>query len=165
MSEDDALPAEGEQPGFYVEQERTGIAMAEVESLERVIEGLKSAADGARHLGMYRNRDDWSGIADRVDRMRSVAVQLSGNGNINAAATSLVSIRNPMPIGEALKRYVYGLRQAAGGAKQMATYHRMSMEWLEVNKALRLLEEKGKALMKVQMQALRPSFLLPASYH
>lgn len=150
---------EPQEEGLYVERDHAGIQMAEVESLERVIEGLKIAADGARHCAAFRNKDGWEKIADNLDRMRGVAVTLSGTGNVNAASTRLSIITLALPIEQAFRRYVEGLRQAMGGAKQMATYHRMSMEWLSVVHGIESILEGGKALMRVQMNPLRPGLI------
>jgi len=137
-----------------------GTRMIEVESLERVIEGLKMAADSCARLAVIDERSaelaaqalgapyqrgeawqKWNLIRANLDGVCKHAGELAREG----AVFHETPIRHGGVVGEwkeARDRLTDGVMQAAGGARQMATCHRGDMNWHNCAKQLETMQEK-----------------------
>lgn len=108
-----------------------GTRMKERESYERVIDGLKIAAEAAAHMAFSHHEfgDAEAGIrraklAITLDKVRMRVVNLAGIEDRSRHHGTQEIRRNPMTIIDAVKRFNYGIKQASGGASQMATCYR-----------------------------------------
>jgi hypothetical protein len=109
------------------------VLMTEFESYERIIEGLKIAADAAVHVAKNEPdtiaRDRWIKAALYLDQVRRAACQQAGlRDPLQQNVTERVRGR-PLPWSMARDRFRYGCTQAAGGFRQMATCHRANVSW------------------------------------
>lgn len=120
------------------------VTMRERESYERVVEGLKIAADAAKHCARREPQRFamWMGISTRLDNVRRAAVEKAGlsavivqreTGDVHGAAMDWTDAR---------KRFRDGLKQAAGGCRQIAVVHRAEPLWLLVARQIEDLEQK-----------------------
>lgn len=114
-----------------------GTRMIEKESYERVIEGLKIAAEGAAHLAVHeydsRNINGvnlYSALAKRLDLARRIAVERAAIDETVMRQRETELVRGqPMRYREAKRRFREGIKQAAGGMRQLATCHRGDFVW------------------------------------
>jgi hypothetical protein len=109
------------------------VMMRERESYERVVEGLKIAADAAKHCAKKEpsRAQMWLAMASRLDQVRRVAVDMAGISDTYEKQTGDV-IGQGMEWLDARKRFSEGLKQAAGGARQIAVVHRSEIQWLQI---------------------------------
>lgn len=136
-----------------------GTRMIEFESYERVVEGLKIAAEGAAHLAVheYRCKDipacnTFSRLARSLDMCRKTAVDLAKLKNTMQQQETAQVRRDPMPYREAKRRLRDGIKQACGGMRQLATCHRIDLRWSMMASTLEEMEGKltGKPSMIVR---------------
>ena len=110
--------------------DQRGTKMTERESYERVIEGLKLAADGCRNLATYFSREAWDAQADIFDKVRTAVVKLGGiELPGDATLTHKKYGGEALTRNESYSRVVDGLGQAAGGMLQIASGHRGDLRW------------------------------------
>ena len=91
--------------------------MIEIESFERVIEGLKMAADACMHLAKLEPQDceTWKAIGQLLDKVRMQALQLGGI-KIAFGSIETMDVRGtPYGWRHARGRFLDGLRQATAG--------------------------------------------------
>src|SRR5262245_20558020 len=104
-------PAEiGGEPVDPVVVDKRGTLMIERESYERVIEGLKQAADGAQHLTMARQDGSWRNLAKMFDNLRSGVARLGGlmTATQDAVPSQIVTTANHTGIHVAYDRVYRG---------------------------------------------------------
>jgi hypothetical protein len=134
-----------------VAQEKRGILMRELESYERIVDGTRRAADGARHRA-YRNkdtRDAWDALADQIDQGRRIAVRLSGYNRMeDGNASERVLTGEGLSLVEATTRINTGLKDAASGARQIANGQRMSFEWLRLAMVYEHIAKRARELAR-----------------
>lgn len=138
-----------------------GTRMIEKESYERVIEGLKLAAEGAAHLAVHHARDGnvaavnvYSGLARRLDQVRLTSVDVAGIDATRMKQQETQAVRgNPLSFLHARVRLRNGLKQAAGGMRQLATCHRGDLRWSLMASHL---EEMHRKLQAKPSSILRP---------
>lgn len=108
-----------------------GTLMIEKESYERIIEGHKIAADAARHLARResKSRDKWIRVADALDFSRRHVAKLAGLEAVQTQQVTTDGKGDGLGWRDARTRFREGLRQAAGGMRQMATCHRGVLQW------------------------------------
>lgn len=112
-----------------------GTKMTERESYERVIEGLKMAADAAQHLAGEEPESSglWRGLSSRLDQVRRICVQMAGIGlTIRENETAVKHGGQTMGYKPARTRFREGLQQAGGGMRQLATCFRGDLTWSKV---------------------------------
>lgn len=144
--------------------ERLGIRMLEGDSIDRVIEGLKMAADGCLHLHYHRdNREDplWQINASAFDALRTTCAQMA-----RRRASDTTETADPrgarMPQGEAYQRVYEGLKMAGQAARQIATGHRGDLTWSKIARHLETQRDRLSSLVRTRrIQAAAPSILLP----
>ena len=123
---------------------RQGSLMNERQSYERIIEGLKIAADAAAHLRAIEDESaqQWTLMSQRLDQARRICVQYAGLGLvIKEKQTAAVHGRH-MGWRQARERFRDGLVQAAGGCRQIATCHRGDLWFSQMATSLETLEAK-----------------------
>ena len=123
--------------------------MIEIESFERVIEGLKMSADACMHLAKLEPQDceTWKAIGLLLDKVRMQALQLGGI-KIAFGAIETTDVRGaPYGWRQARNRFLDGLRQATGGMRQLATCFRADFQWALMAQELERREERFKAVL------------------
>ena len=143
MTADSRSPAPEEKPeakGIELDKHGDpvlqGTKMIERESYERVVEGLKMAADACAHIaftckshGLVEEGVLWARRAMAIDKVRVAAVKCAGiEDNIRSHLTDEVR-RGAMPFAVSRRRLNEGLMQAGGGMRQLATCFRMDGRW------------------------------------
>jgi hypothetical protein len=164
----DVLPDDDEPIGIPVDANgdpvRQGSLMVERQSYERVIDGLRIAAEACMHLVACQQttagRDKLKGLALRLDQCRRLCMVESGlDDPVKASPTAEVRGR-PMSFAISHSRLAYGLQQAAGGARQLATCHRGDLTWSKI-------AERLEALVRVLRRPaprVNSGLLLPAGF-
>jgi hypothetical protein len=133
------------------------VAMTERESYERVIEGLKMAADAAEHLARNEpeNHGIWRRLASNLDQCRRISVQIAGLGlTIKERQTEEPRGSSSMPWRPARDRFREGCRQAAGGMRQLAICFRNDFAWSKMAKMLESMQAKMTAAAKKKTASL-----------
>lgn len=126
-----------------------GTRMIEKESYERVIEGLKIAAEGAAHCAVHEYRvralravNAYSGLARRLDQVRLMCVDVAGlRLKMRERETEAVH-GEPMSYRNSRRRLRDGIKQAAGGMRQLATCHRGDLRWSVMASSLEMMLRK-----------------------
>ena len=123
-----------------IEKERSrGSVMRELESWERIIEGLKMASEGAREMARWAFPDKWNQFAMYLDSVRKAVIR---DGGFDRPADAKESEQkfggDRMPMVQACSRVFNGLKMAAAGADQIANCQRLDIRW--VTYALRFRE-------------------------
>lgn len=111
-----------------------GTRMREKDSYERVIDGLKIAAEACSHLACREpgEAEMFRKLRRSLDVVRRIAVKRAGlEDMIRVKETGAVD-GLPMVWRAARDRLHYGLRQAEGGARQLATCHRGDADFSRV---------------------------------
>jgi hypothetical protein len=148
-----------------------GTRMEELESYERVIEGLRIAADACMHLARHEPKDceTWKSVGMLLDRVRLEATKLAAVGLTMRQQETSPDVRGaPLVWRDARKRFLDGLRQATGGMRQLAVCFRAEMRWALMAGELERRQKAFEALLRpahpVFGRALRrPSgLILPA---
>lgn len=141
-----------------------GTRMLERESYERVIEGLKIAADACVHLIRREpeNATRWRGICIRLDQCRRIAIQHAGIEDVIRAKETGQVIGDGMAWKAARARFREGLVQAAGGMRQLATCFRMDLWW---SRCATALENMERGIRTPKLARPHPRLILPPGYH
>lgn len=135
-----------------------GTRMIEKESYERVVEGLKMAADACVHLAKHETVKAtlWIDIGQMLDKMRRDAVALAGNDLVMKQTETQQARGTPYSWKKARERFLDGIRQATGGMRQLATCFRGDFTWSFMAQQLERHEKNFRALLLG-----RPSATLP----
>lgn len=139
------------------------VEMRERQSYERVVEGLAIAADRAKHCARTETArfHMWMRLALNLDKLRRTAVELAGlsdkpvqeSGEVRGAQISWL---------RAKREFSEGLKQAAGGARQIAIVHRGDVMWLTIARQIDQLADSAKRPPILQPQFSPGGLLLPA---
>ena len=146
--------------------ERQGTLMIERQSYERLIEGLKIAADAAMHMACRAATEAEANsrvrLALHLDKCRLICVEHAGvEDRIGQRQTEVVRGREPMRWREARERLLFGLNQASGGARQLATCFRIDLTWSRTAFMLETLESKVRNPKRMTQHN---PLLLPTGY-
>lgn len=152
IPDDDTPEDKPEFSNFVIDFHSLGTAMTERESFERIVEGLKSAADGARHLAFLFEDDRIDYLAENFDRMRKLCVETAGAYSPAAVEPTQIVRQSNILSTVALDRLLSGLRQAEGAAFQMATGHRGDAAWSKFAEAMRTFQDKAKLFVRIRAQ-------------
>ena len=145
MIEDEDSPPIIEEAGREIagDFDRRGTLMIEADSYDRVIEGMKMAADGARHLSPWRDDEEWDRLAGIMDALRLAFVKLA---RMNRPGDDRLSNRKDggLILGpkDSYERVYNGLGMASTGARQIAVCHRGDMRWSALAAGLEKLRDK-----------------------
>lgn len=130
-----------------VAQDKRGSLMTELESWERVIEGLKLASDGARNMARHRAPDLWNRLAAYFDSLRKAVIKDGGFDRPSDATSSQQAWgADGISSGEAHKRLMNGLKGAAAGCRQLSLGQRMDLRWSMYADRIDRLRDKAHAL-------------------
>jgi hypothetical protein len=106
-----------------VEKDKRGSLMSEGESREQFVEGMKLAADGARHIARHRSPNDWNRVAQKFDSLRKAAAK-----EFNRPQDQTDSAESwggeGMSFTVAHSRMMDGLKRASAACRQIAQAHR-----------------------------------------
>lgn len=158
-----------EGPGIQLDAHgdpvRQGALMIERQSYERVIDGLRIAAEACMHLAKWETTaegvDNRKGLARKLDQCRRACIQRAGLDDVVRASPTAEVRGVPLAWRPARDRLLQGLVQAMGGARQLATCHRMDLMWSNVARELERLERNVR--MPKRVAGFNP-LLGPAGY-
>lgn len=145
----------------------TATRMIEKESYERVIEGLKMAADACMHLAKQEPQDceTWKTIGKKLDEMRLTSCKLAGLGLAMRQLETQGARGNPYAWKHARERLLNGIRQASGGMRQLAVCFRADIQWSIMAQSLDRSESKLRALLVGRRSPdVASSLILPPGY-
>ena len=136
--------------------------MIEVESCERVIEGLKMAADACAHLAKHEplKASVWTDIATILDKMRRDATTLAGIGLTMRQNETQSARGEPYPWRKARDRFLDGIKQATGGMRQLAVCFRSDYLWSFMAQQLERHDKRFRAMLMGQRALPNPSRLI-----
>lgn len=145
----------------------TGVKMIEVESIERIVEGLKMSADACQHLAKQEpsHGQVWKEIGAALDRVRLEACKLSGSTNANQSKPTEGARGNPYAWKRARSRFLDGLKQATGGMRQLATCFRGDFRWSLMAQQLETREKAFRDLLLGKEPRKASKLILPPGYH
>ena len=127
-----------------VEQDHRGSVMREFESYERIVEGLKRASDGARHMARWRSPGLWNALAQFLDQLRRAVVQEAGFDRPQDRKDSVQQFGGDgLTWSDANSRLLTGLRDAESGASQIALGQRMDLRWTRYANQFRSMRDKA----------------------
>ena len=143
-----------------------GTRMIEYESYERVIEGLKTAANALMHLAKHEDTregvDNRRDLALKLDQCRRICIQHAAiDDPSRASPTEFEATGKPMAWKVARAQLLEGLQQASGGARQLATCFRIDLTWSRTAFQLETLERNVRNPKRMQRQN---PLLLPTGY-
>ena len=119
------------------------VAMTERESYERVIDGLKIAAEAAAHLALNEpeNAAVWARLCLWLDKTRRLAVEVARIG-LSMQQLETERPRQAMLWRPSRDRFREGIRQAAGGMRQLAVCFRQDLVWSRMANQLEHMQAK-----------------------
>lgn len=142
------------------------VAMIEYESYERVIEGLKIAADSAKHLARRepQRKAVWLSMSIKLDQVRRIAVQYAGLGLVLKEKETGEVHGEGLEWRDARTRFRYGLKQAEGGCRQLAVSHRGDIAFSKMANELHALHDKMRPVPTFQQPQADGGLLLPPDF-
>ena len=142
---DNNLVIRDERTGDIVQE--TGSRMDEHQSYQRVIDGLKIAAEASAHLVITDAEfgDYWRALRKALDGLRKAAVGVSGLDLTMRFKETADPRGGFLPWREARDRLHEGIKQAAGGMRQLAVSHRGDMVYSRMANDLESMQAKIKA--------------------
>lgn len=164
-TEDD--PNKGIQLDSHGDPVLQGTRLIEKESVERVIDGLRIAAEAAAHLVKSEpaNSIQWRGLAQKLDQARRVCVQHAGLGLVMREKQTQEANGDSENWRAWRDRFRYGITQASGGCRQIAVCFRMDLWWSRMADNLELMEIKLRPKSVSQLVNRRPKLILPGTVH
>ena len=127
----------------------TGIRMLEVDSYERLIDGMKVASEGARNLVHHMQDPRFDTMADKFDEVRAGVVMLAGRARPGDSDPIPRRVSQPkLTRIESFNLIYQGLSDAARCARQFATGHHGSLRWTLVARNLDTLRENAGELVR-----------------
>lgn len=134
-------------PTEPIEKDHRGSVMGELESWERIIDGLKMAADASRHMARFRFPDKWNTLAQYLDSIRKAVIRDGGFDRPADATDSAQQFGGDgMAWTMASRRIADGLKMAASGADQIALCQRSDLRWVNYAQRLRTLRDTAHKL-------------------
>ena len=164
------VPADDDDgPGIlldrYGDPVRQGSLMIERQSYERVIDGLRIEAEACMHLVKWETTaegvDNRRVLAKNLDGCRRICIQRAGIDDVVRSSPTVEVRGEPLAWKLAHRRLLDGLVQATGGARQLATCHRMDLTWSTIARELERLERNVRSPKRVR--TVNP-LLGPAGY-
>ena len=164
---DNEIPADPDKPALDLVQRGAdgdplpiGTRMLERESYERVIEGIRMAADASSRLTRMESEhaEYWTRFRNNLNMFQRAAIHISGLDEKNFKETAESWGGNVSAEGEwrkARERFRDGIKQAAGGARQMATCHRGDLAWSRMAGTLEDMQRKLTSITNHTARAAR----------
>lgn len=145
------------------------VRMVEIESYERVIEGLKASADACMHLAKNEPRDceTWKAVGLLLDKVRLEATKLSGGLTLRQNQTAPEVRGEPLGWRHARRRFLDGLKQATGGMRQLAVCFRSDVRWAMMASELERRQRAFEDLLRPEHRLFGRGprrLILPAHY-
>ena len=136
----------------------SGTRMIEKESYERVIEGLKMAADACVHLAKIEplKGSVWTEIGQVLDKMRRDAVTLGGVELASRQSETAPVRGEAYSWRKARDRFLDGIKQATGGMRQLASCFRGDFMWSFMAQQLERHERSFRGLLVGKTAATMP---------
>jgi hypothetical protein len=130
----------------------SGRPITERESYERVVEGLKTAADACQHIAKQETVQvsTWIDMGAMLEKMRVEAVKLAGHDAEMKQEETRAARGDPYSWGKTRERLLDGMRQATGGMRQLATCFGGNSSWLLMAQQLARYEKNLRALLSPQ---------------
>lgn len=146
------------------------VRMFEKDSYERVIEGLKIAADAAAHLVRTENEHAayWNKQRRNLDMVRKICMQYAGlEASITFKETNEMRNTSGLSWRQGRDRFRDGIKQVAGGMRQLATCHRKDLVWAKMAADMESMSTKlaAKTVNKARQANQRGLIWLPDSVH
>jgi hypothetical protein len=141
-----------------------GTRMQERESYERVVEGLKIAADAAMHRAPHEPELTavWRQLAANLDQVRRIAVQHAGIGLLARERPTEIIRGDPMAWRASRDRFEDGLRQAAGGMRQLAVCFRGDVRWSQMANDVDAIGRKMRRRFSLAAARQAAALIMPA---
>ncbi len=146
-----------------------GTRMTERDSYERVIAGLRIGAEAAAHLIITDAEfaDYWRRLCKTLDGLRRAAMSIAGL-DLTMKFSETVEPRHAfLPWRQARDRLHDGIKQAAGGMRQLAVSHRGDMVYSRMANDLESMQAKIKASSTQRAKAAtrRGKLWVPDNFH
>lgn len=121
-----------------------GTSMTERESYERVVDGLKIAAEACSHLvaSEPENTPYWRTLRLSFDHLRKAAMTISGLSLVMKFEHTQDVRGLAMDWRTARERLRYGLKQSEGGMRQLAGAHRGDLVYSRMANELAAMQQK-----------------------
>src|SRR5574337_2062049 len=100
--------------------DKLGIRMLEADSIDRVVDGLKMAADAMEHLVFWRGDETWRKFAGQLDKLRDALARKARNRESDRTPTEKQFGMGRMTPNMAYERVYRGLDMAGKACRQMA---------------------------------------------
>ena len=170
---------QADDPEFAVSEpieqgDHRGSVMRELESWERIVDGMKMAADGARHVARHRSPDMWNKLALFLDTLRKAVITDGGfDRPEDAKETSAQWGGEGLSFTLAHRRLMDGLKMAAAGAEQIAQCQRMDLRWMRYAMQIRTMRDQAHKLAlsgsplvtEAGWRSLQSGLVVPARLH
>lgn len=129
------------------------IRMLEVDSYDRLLHGLRTAAESARHIAT-RGDDRWTTLANVLDKARGAMVHEAGiyRAGDNEPTRPPRNLDGSQAVGPAYHRVYRGLEEASQACRQIATGHRMDLQWTKWASQLEDLRDKASVTIRTRSQ-------------
>ena len=125
--------------------------MLEIDSYERIIDGLKIAAEGCRALGQWNEDGNWDVLVTILDQLRFKLADASGFDRPNdKRETAVLHEITTLSIRDAYLKVSDGLRMSSDGARQMGACHRGEVKWALCGAMIYNLRDKASELLKMR---------------
>lgn len=136
-----------------------GTRMIEKESYERVIDGTRIAAEACARLARMESEHFiyWNTFRGNLDNVRRIAMSISGLPSAPFKETGEFMQSDVGAWRTARDRFHEGIKQAAGGARQMATCHRSDLSWSRIASSLEQMRDKLGAITRGTVKKARAS--------
>lgn len=142
--------------------------MIERESYERVIEGLKMAAEACMHIAQHEPKEGekWKRLSLVFDKMRLCACQLAGVEATGTVKQTTEVRGTPYAWRRARDRFVDSIKQASGGMRQLAVCFRHDFRWSMMAQQLESREKFFRAMIAgIETPMISPLILPPGYAH
>ncbi len=174
--ETSSLVTDETENNLVIRDERTGeiiqdngTRMLERDSYDRVIDGLRIGAEAAAHLTITDAEfaDYWRRLMKTLDGLRRAAMNVSGLDLTMKFAETVEPRSAFMPWRKARDRLHEGIKQAAGGMRQLAGCHRGDMVYSRMANDLESMQAKIKASSTQRAKAAtrRGKLWIPDNLH
>ena len=160
--------AEGIQVDANGDPVLQGTKLIEKESYERVIDGLRIAAEAAAHLVKSEpgNNAQWRGLSKKLDQCRLICVQHAGLGLVIKEKQTQEFTGDTTSWRAARDRFRYGITQSSGGCRQLGACFRMDLWWTRMADELEMIEIKLRPKSPQQLAARNiPKLIMPGTMH
>jgi hypothetical protein len=126
----------------------SGSSMDEGQSFSIIVDGLHEAADAGKHLAFLTQDIRWARVAWALSNVRKAIVDRAQTGKNVAEINPDIPSASDRTITQCFVLHMRGLRQAVGGLRQVAVYHRSNESWLAWVRQLEEMERKAAVMLR-----------------